>query len=366
MEVGAWLAWILVFAIILFVVVGIIYVVFKPTVSQPDIPSFLAKYESPDTWGQATPGPSAPRNSCLQYTFEATMVGSTAFPGQPTLNPTILNGLTGSVPGPCIDVDQIVAQQLTHTCQGPTGAASFCYRSNGTLATPGETELFFDTGNCQVPPCSGTLAVVALDFNPPISIVCMQEGGTGQQLTVATCDLANEDQLFRFTRIAPGGTIPPPPGVNSGPLAQILDRQTGFCVMPASGLTGPTGPAPGTPVILAPCSVNQGFVWFIAPALAGSVGGSAIVGLQQLAYIGNLQTFPTITDFADYFNFTINNNIQTLGISGSDVVMEPYAWSINVSPTDFSQSSQYLDYTLYNILNNEGATVPVPPPFRRN
>jgi len=282
------------------------------------------------------------------------MSGSEALPGQPSLNPVILNGLTGSSTLPsCIDVDQIVAQQVTHTCVGTTGQPSFCYEYNGVLANPGETEIYYATDNCTaIPACPGSLSVVSLNFNPPQNIACIGDNGASPSV-VGSCDISNQTQLWRVTRTNPGSSAPGPSGTNTGLLAQILDRNTGNCLVPA-GTIGPSGPTVGQLVNVSTCAPNNGFVWALIPSLQDPI--TMTIAPQQIGYVGGIK-IPNFNSLIEVYTFILANNILTLDFqTGTGTVfLNTYATDLT-NPDEKFQSAQYLDYDLYNIIFALGTT----------
>lgn len=359
MDPSFWLILIFIITIIIFILIGILWTSNEPTLPEPDIPAFQQQYTSLATWGGATSGPDPTRNTCHLYTFPGQMAGMTAIPGQPSLNSNIINGLVPQTATSCVDIDQLVVAQQQHMCNGPTGSVSWCYESNGTLATPGQIEVYYSTSNCSSQPCSGTLAVTSLWFNPPYSYMCLvkgQSGNTGVSLT--SCNLSQESQLWRVIRTVPGATAAPPPGTSNGNILKILDRDTNLCLMPAAGVT--TTPPNNTNVILANCGQKQGNVWMLTPPISGVLNGINYQAPGQICYIGGIpnQNIPqTFTSFQQFYDFININQVKSLAMMPGlpTVTLKPYWWWINttpISPGDpgYFQSAQYLDYNLYNIL----------------
>src|SRR5579871_883725 len=156
MTIVAWLLIIIGIAIAVFIVLLVLYTIANKK-NEPNPAVFatdsLSLYQNPNTWSQGVPSSDPQRNSCMTYTFPGMMAGTTAFPGEPTLLQTVVDNLNPEIPGSCIDSDQIVARQLTHTCQGVTGHPSFCFLQNGNLVAVGASEIYYNTSKCDVPQC---------------------------------------------------------------------------------------------------------------------------------------------------------------------------------------------------------------------
>lgn len=338
------------FLLILFIIIGIILLIFF---------IFLGIYyykhpvnndieESPNIWSKPVPI-DGPRGQCLLYQFGATQIAGFTIPAGTSLNTNTLNGMTGIAESEtCVDPDQIFAQLSSRTCQGTTGDISFCYDNNGNLKAPGFTDEIYTT--CGVAtPCFGALAVIALNFNPPGLNTCLNKN-----LQAVTCDITQENQLFRITRnyfTVLDGTveIPAPSNNQGGYLAQILDRDTNLCL----GATGGT-------LTIGDCSLNQGYNWLLLPSFitaggTGYTGPSGPTGItggtsvsQQIAYVTteDLVDFPSdLTSVAQLETWIVNNNIQSLALDGNNVVLAPFLFGD-------TNNTQYITYSIYNTLSN--------------
>lgn len=306
----------------------------------------LDLYKNPNTWGQATPTANADRNSCKLYTFPGLMVGTTAFPGEPTLLSSVVDNLTPAPPTTCIDSDQIEAAQLNHTCQGLTGHPSFCFLQTGQQVIVGATETFYDSSNCDVPQCQGELALIALKYNPPSSYQCVY-GVTGTGfLNTTRCDITDQKQLFRITRMNPGGSVPPPGQPNNGLLAQIVFRPTGQCVD-----AGSTTPSANSSVVLGNCGNDNGFVWALIPSLTYRSGNTGPVKTtpQQIVFVGGVTSIPQFNTSEDVVNFMTSNNLLSMSQDPVNVSLKPFATDGGQTSL---QSAQYLTYGLYNVILN--------------
>src|SRR5690606_10889927 len=131
-----------------------------------------------------------------------------------TYNASILDNLQGIPTYPtCVDSDQVIAQQLQHTCIGPNGVSdksiTKCDLLIGGTTGLGGTETFYSNTKCsQISSCAGQMSVVALNFQAPNNpnFFCLQRttGNTGAQVNIVSCNPAEHAQLFRVTRINPG------------------------------------------------------------------------------------------------------------------------------------------------------------------
>jgi hypothetical protein len=347
--------------------------------NSPNVQQYLAQFASPIRWGPESPTGTAPRNSCQQYTFPGVNTPGFAVPGTPSLDPSILNRLPPQAPGPCNDVDQIVAQQVTHTCMnstGVTGAFNICFRYDGTTARPGETETYYSQLSCPTKQCAGALSLIGLNYFPQQHrYSCVTKSGTSL-LVGPTCNIADMNELFRVTRINPGdkpSTLVAGQGQN-GPLMQLYDRQSNQCFIPSSsvvsGQVGGTGPVvSANTVTLGPCTgvpgngqPGMGYHWLAIPALVGSTGmtgptGSSSISFatpQQIAYIGNvdISTIP-LTSQSDVLNWLITNQVKTMGSINGLLALAPYGLGLQ-SP----QTAQIITYPIFNIITSLPACAP--------
>lgn len=261
------------------------------------------KYNRPEVWSQAQPSSNPDKNVCATFTFPTTVVNinnvPTAVPPTPSFNFNLLNSLQGvtGYPSGCVDSDQIIAQQLTHTCIAPEGAIdgsiTRCFlMSGGTTGINGSEVFFSDVGCAQVQNCPGEMSLVSLNFQAPgnTGIFCIQEENEGFNITMEKCDPSNPDQLFRITRIDPNqnpNSLSPGQGQN-GLLAQIFDRTKQLCLTQSESLTvttydpqylndtsctGDNIPVPGPALTFDTCVPGitpnsfPGYNWMLLPSL---------------------------------------------------------------------------------------------------
>lgn len=386
--------------------------------------SYDTKIISPLVWSKPEPGPDKDKNTCQLYQFPSVITTinnkKIVIPGTPTFDNNILNQLEGKKDLPkCIDTDQIIAQQVQHTCIEPQGVINSIFTrcflmSGGTTGINGKEIYYTDTQCPKIPLCYGQIGVVSVNFQAPIQpdIFCLQKGNTGDNLTMAPCDPSNEKQLFRITRISPGQKIGTIGQSQNGLLAQILDRDTGLCVLPGNSTTstiynpdylrkvdddcgGNTTTIYGTNIILDSCTKvkNNGFVWALLPSLpfcsltqgcpgcTGCIGecyrnpysnlctcpnnhelctgGEFMFTPQQIVYVGDLdmknipQEYKGLKGSSAIIQWLKDNNAKAMfyGGTGSGVILKEIG--IDVQQCDQKPyTAQYLDLTLYNLLIN--------------
>lgn len=381
-------------------------------------------FSAPLVWGTPTPGPNPTKNFCQLYQFPTALVDidgiETAIPGNPTFNANILNNLQGVPNYPqCLDSDQIMAQQLQHACTAPNGvingAITRCFLIDGGLTGLGGTESYYTNSGCfNVPACAGQLSLVSINFQAPTvpNINCIQNEGTGFNVTMQSCDPSNNSQLFRITRIDPGqnpNSLQPGQGQN-GLIAQILDRDTGLCLIPGTTTTttiydpdylgtsqcmGPNVIFSGTNVTMGECTggIFPGYVWVLLPSLpycpltggcggctgcpgcnrvsgstvcfgcAGCNGDAPLPTPPQIVYVGNLNLEDLPVGPTGYNGFTgpsaivqwlIDNNAQSLyyGGTGNGLILRDLGTDVTVCE-DKPFISQYLNITTYNTIIQE-------------
>lgn len=364
MSISNWLVAGAIFIIILTIAIGIGWWFRNNSNPRPAPPN---RESAPLVWSKPSNGPDPNKNFCQLYQFPTSVVDinnvPTAVPGAPTFNPNILDNLQGVPSYPrCVDSDQIMAQQLQHSCTGPFGviddAITRCFLIDGGVTGLGGSESYYSDSQCfKVRSCLGQISLVSLNFQTPTvpDIFCIKNEGTGATVTMNSCDPSNNQQLFRITRINPGqnpAALQPGQGQN-GLLAQILDRGTGLCLVPGNvttstvydpsylGITGCTGEPQtisGTNVVIGQCTggSSPGYVWALLPSVqyCGVSGGchgctgcppgqcvrvpnsnicsgcdtcrgfESTVTPQQIVYIGNLDLSQLPTGSTGYQGIT--------------------------------------------------------------
>lgn len=301
MTLSGWILAVSVFIIILTIIVGIGWLIRNNTNTTPSSPNTSG---SVFVWSKNTPGPNPNKNTCQLYEFPTGYIQlggvPTAIPGAATFNSDILDNLQGNPTYPrCLDPDQIMAQQVERKCIGLGGSdinnsITRCFLNNGGTTGLGGTEILYSNTNCfKLSPCAGILSLISINFQSPSNsdIYCIQNEGTGNNVIMNKCDPSNKTQLFRVTRINPGqdpGSLQPGQGQN-GLIAQILDRNTGLCLVPGNstgtsiydpkyvGCSGPTQTFTGTNVVMGECTggIYPGYLWALIPSVpyCGVSGG---------------------------------------------------------------------------------------------
>jgi len=421
MSFSGWLLAVFVFITIIVLTIGIGWWFRNHSHPSPTPPN---KFASPLGWGIPVAGPDPDKDFCQLYEFPTSLIDidnvPTAVPGNPTFNPLILDNLQGVVRYPtCLDPDQTLAQQLQHTCIAPAGvvdgAITRCFLINGGTTGLSGTESFYtDSGCSAVPPCAGELSLVSINFQAPVvPISCIQNEGTGANVTMQTCNPSVPDQLFRVTRIDPGqnpNTLQPGQGQN-GLIAQILDRNSGLCLLPGTGTAftfydpesigrpGCSGNGLeiiGENVVMGACTGGEfpGYVWALLPSVSyceipggctkcggcqgcaqlprsnfcggcsKCSGSSNLITPPQIVYIGNLDlaTIPTgmtayngLTGSSAIVQWLIDNNALSLyygGGVGGDLILARLGLDSSFCP-DLAYSAQYMSITAYNTISQE-------------
>lgn len=381
------LDWLLAIGFLIFILLLIFLIYLYHHQQQPaSIPPNVIP--STAVWSKAVPSPNAPENVCQTYQFPVALNpfdgGSSYIIGNPTFNSDILDNLTGSTIIPlCLDPDQIVAQQVTHTCLTPatTSQTSLCPALDGTDVPAGTTETYYSGLGCgTVSACAGTLSLISLDYSVPTPNIeanyCLLNNGPTNNVTVQLCNLLTTAQYFRITRANLGqnpGAVTP--GQQNGIFAQILDRTTGLCLGVGSGSVtvnnqyfagtpcasqAPPPPITGPNVVLQSCPnpdttvqpLASGFNWLLlepglycgnpggclgcsgcspctVPAGAqdctgcSGCGGSIATYIpQQIVYVGDIDfsTFDPGSSANELFSFLVANNAQSLYFGGDPTV----------------------------------------------
>lgn len=411
-----------IFIIIIIVTMGIGWMLRQPG------PALTNKYTAALGWSKGVTGPDPNKNFCQLYQFPTSTTEingvETVVPGTPTFSSRILDNLqgTGGILPVCIDTDQIVATQQQQTCQSAQGVVedqiTRCYLIEGGTTGIGGTQTFYTNANClAISPCPGQLSVVSVNFQAPTAekIFCLRvaEGiNDSSTITMEECDPSISQQLFRVTRTNPGinpRTLSAGQGQN-GPLAQILDRNSGLCVVPGTnasttifnpsflgnpGCSGPTSSVTGISVRLGTCTGGQfpGYVWMLLPSIRycsnkggcegctgctgctriqgsnscsgcqGCKGNQYMITPPQIVYIGNLDISTAPTGTTDYdgltgdsalFKWLLDNNAKALYYGGGDnnLVLTDMGTDYTICQQK-AYSSQYMNIPSYNTIIGE-------------
>lgn len=375
-----WAIIIIVALIIFFIIIGIIFASFKPDTTA-QIPADLAAYDQLAIWGPNETGPDSSRNTCQVYNFDGAMVTIdgqlTAMPAEPSLSPAILDAKTPAVPGVCYDLDQIVAAQVVHTCNtvqniqagdiiGTNAAGqkgiSFCVKSDATRAAPGTSENYyaqdssiFDANgvntsqlSCDIPPCQGILSLLAFNYQPNQTqqiydnALCLSIQSP-TDFVGKTCDISDRTQLVRMSRYnasadttsTGGGQQPITSGGKSGVITNLLDRDTGQCIISDASNN----------LMLDP-DCNR--YWALVPNLYGTKETSP----QQIVYIKNLTAdqiaqFNATLSYDKLLSLIASLNLYSIQLNSATdptLVLKPFSTDKN----DTLASFQYVNYAVFN------------------
>lgn len=422
MSFAGWILAISVFIIILAITFGIGWSIRNSSTPAPPPNTFTSLL----VWGSPEPTTDTDKNQCQIYTFPTYLVSpgsgltaGTVIPGTPTLDFETLNGLTGYTGYfNCADTDQIAAKQVYHTCTAPHGVVNdqitLCRLMDGGTTGLGGTETFYTACPSKgLQPCAGQVSAVSVNFQSPANpnIYCIQSQGADNEVMMAPCDPSQPDQLYRITRINPGQnplSLNPGSGQN-GPIAQILDRNTGLCLSPGNissfttydqsylNAVGCTGnlmvDVPGTNVILTACTGGQypGYTWYLLPSspyctvpggcpgCTGCIGCERIAGTNactgcnscygaesmttppQIVYIGDIDinSAPTggyfgLTGTSALIQWLRDQGAQSLyfGGTGNSLILTDLGIDYSVCQQK-PYTSQYINLTTYNIISQE-------------
>ena len=413
---------VIVVLIIVFIAIGIGWWS-RNHVKQEDVPPPNPALINVSHWGNPPiPSDDPTKNVCTLYEFPSDTIiidGVPIFvPGIATLNQQTLDTLSGdttSIPR-CVDADQIVAQQMTHTCKAPDSdqpsLISTCETLAGERVGVGTEETFYQ--RCSHPRCLGEMALISANYQVPnnLSPACItRQGGLDDQMKMSPCDPADPNQRFRVTRVNPGqnpGSLEPGYG-QSGILAQLLDRNSGRCLMKGTNQTtsdfdpnyahcgtGPIQPQQGWELILGPCtssdpSTYPGYNWLMIPSFeycgvaggcngcsggivcnrtpgsnvcegtAGCTGAEPMTIAPQLIYIGDLDIsqipigtagYQGLFGFNAIYKWAIDNQATALyyGGSGTGIILGELAGDISQC-INSGYVSQYLNVSTYNQLS---------------
>lgn len=319
---GKWLMIILLIALVILIcfAIGWSYRNKNPTPKPEPLPPY--GFTRPENWSKSAPSVNQAKNTCQVYTFPDSMVDGVFVPGQPSLNPKMLDNMSGGgipVEG-CLDYNMIMAQQISRTCLAPFGTdsqtVSKCVTLDGTVVTSGAVENLYSDVNCsQLVQCVGELSLINIGVFNNGDRMCLQvdenslpNDRSRTLVGYAKCDPSNGRQVFRVTRVDIGqqvGNLGPKQPQN-GSIAQIYDRTNQGClgVLPGGvnpnlfpydpNIVGCTGESPdtflGQQLVIGPCDagVSPGFSWYLKSSAAfcdnpggclGCTGANGYTGL---------------------------------------------------------------------------------------
>lgn len=230
--------WIFIFLLILFIILIVIILLPRNNLEYPISPGSSSEETENNISVKFTqPSLYPPNNACLLYTFPIQKIESSGetgsqityyYPEPPNYNLSNMEGSLTSVN--CLDFDQIYASSFIHTCEStksvkntnnfssqninyfsgsgiiPNNAQTTqkCIGVNGSLLNVGESEVFYDSCDT-IPKCSGTLGVIAVNYNVGIDLplLCSKRipTSTGFFSKALPCNPSDDQQLFRINRV---------------------------------------------------------------------------------------------------------------------------------------------------------------------
>lgn len=280
--------WIWVVGIIIILVIGVgLYLRYKYVAPQSSsISGSTNEYHPSYSWGKATTLPDA-GPAGFEFSVKKDNKGNLSLTPA-TLNSAVLSNPDGTnvikgEPFPCIDIDQMNAIQVEHTCdQYPSGVPreqagiSNCITVDGQRAPPGSTEIYYAACNTAgvvnktTMFCPGQVGGVAVNFNRDekrvYSILYCLKKDINDNIAVSECNLADKDYQFRIVLTTPKswpsyGTSYGSTGT-TGTLAAFIHRATGLCV----DVVDPTNKG-SQGLTLRDCNetYNYGYTWQLFP-----------------------------------------------------------------------------------------------------
>lgn len=404
MSFSGWLIAGTVFIIIIIIALGLGWW-FRNRNNTPPASATQSNYTSPQIWSKPFPSSNNLKNTCQVYDFPVGEfkdgLSTYILPGNPTLNSDILNSKIGSSKLPnCLDSNQIIAQQVTHTCIAPNGviqgSITKCNLLTGGVTGVGGSEVFYTSSTCpNILQCPGEISLVSINYQVPNnSPLCIEYVPSSSfPVLMNDCDPSVLNQNFRITRIDIGqnpNSLQPGDGQN-GILAQILDPNTGLCLTPNFSSQIPLVYSPtylnnpncsgqvqlllnNPSLSFSKCSEGPypGYVWLFLPYINfcpdTSDPTSCYVSYPQIVYIGNLDynkipkgdIYKGQTGNSAILQWLIDNNALSIYYGGLVNPTNPQGVGllpINKYPTDLcfnsSYSSQYINISLYNTIINQ-------------
>ena len=425
MALGHWILAASIFIIIIVIALGVgWWARNNSTAQQAALAQGPTRYNTPLGWGPQTPSSNPTANVCLTYDFPTSIIDiggkNTIVPGNPTFNFDTLSSLTGKKGIPaCLDADQILAQQVMHVCVGPPdvldNSISRCQLINGGTTGLGGVEMYYSNTACpNIPRCAGQASAISLNYQAPnLPFSCINNNGTGANVSMQKCDPSQTSQVFRITRTDPGqnpNSVIPGLAQN-GLIAQIYDRNSGLCMVPGTGTVNINfdnasvpgcgsgiSPVSGTPVTFGACTGGAfpGYVWAFIPTTlycenpngcSGCTGSEncsitpgsnvcfgtpgctgTVLGIvpPQIAYIPatDFSTFPMgntgymgLTGPSAQISWLRDNKAQTLFYGGDSSTPTPILLPGILVNTDtcfeLATKAQYLNLTNYNTISSQ-------------
>lgn len=353
MEGATALIWTLVVVVVIFIVLGVFYYIVQPSVVVVNPQEYTQPYLGLSYWSPVIKNDVEPRGNCQLYTFPAAVdtsnpcVNGTCpmIPGMPSNNKSIVDNLQPQAMSGCYDPDQLASFQGTRVCiqQEASAFPSGCVNYQGVKVTPGTRDIVYSHSGytkdkttivCNARPCTGRLSVFAVNYltnnnNAAANGIRCLVAQPDNSVTLTNCSIADQQQLVRVEL----SSVSSSPS-NSGQYASLYFRS-------AQGYLNVS--SDGRPVI----GNNSGKIWLLVNQQLSSTRFAP----QQTLDISNLTTEQVENLFGDTPDDTINlltaSGIRSLQMSGSQLVLAPYA-STNLGNQLQSATTQYIDYNLFN------------------
>lgn len=369
-------SWVIIIAIIVIIILFVLGMGWWFRNRNPATPQ-VTKYTAPLGWGPEMPGPNSLKNTCQLYQFPSSSnINNVYMPGTPTFNPDILNQLQGSQTVPsCLDFNQLVAQQVTHTCQAPLGVVdgqiTRCFLLDGGTTGLNGSEIYYSNNNCPaLQPCPGALSLISVNFDPETATPnCLTVDTSNNNVYMSPCDPTNNNQIFRITRTVIGQNSNS--DTQNGPIAQIAfgDFNSQLCLSPADTVISasfncnidPPINITGNSLTLTSCTggSSPGYTWaflpsiFYSPGCTGTTGCTGTITPPQITYIGNIDiSSKTGSSLSQLYTYLISQGATSLISNNTSLLL--YDMGTNVlSCLDSYQKTQYMSLNTYNKIINQ-------------
>jgi hypothetical protein len=351
--------WFSIFLIIVIVVFLIIGLNFPTSVGSTgsqnsqmnsEIENMLKETRSGSSFGPWQNIANDNRSQCLLYTIVST---SATEPKSPIYDNTLLDEITPQFIGTtgCIDTNQLVAIKQQRTCgDGPIQKFP-CIGLDGQAYNQGQAEIAYIPCNSAISECTDQLHLVAFNFNLDIQssscVVAPEMMGAPAELS--NCNVTNSNQLLRIQRANPETLSDNPTGV----YARIFDKLSNTCLIPEDV----TNPSSNMPLVFGDCSLNGGFVWFLAPPIY--IPSSTSISPQQIVFTNTIGTPPSSTDIDSF----LAGNPLSAAITGNGLTLQPFNQN-NASSVSNNYNVQFIDYGAYDvysetpIIPNQNTNIP--------
>ena len=357
----------MILVIIIFFIVGVYYyieIIEEEEEEKKKTKKSIDDYIPNINWSKIVKSSDDDKNTCQLYQFSGEMISDGnniigSVEASPTLTPVILDNMIGTVPGRCHYIDQIVAKQSTRTCTSTNGSEGICFGFDGTEYVVDESETFYDSVNCKIKLCPGTLSNIAFNYlsdiisNVSVDPVNYPTAYSDRYSTLPynnakciyldedeylseSCDISNQIQLFNVVRKDIIGSKVE--AGDTGMLSQIFDRSNNSCITLKDDV------------------ITNGKCISFEWGLFNTILAGNRFGPQQIVYVNNLssQILNELSELRarpiQFLDEIIKLDLHSLTLDDEGkLVLRPYS-IINLpnSNPDFTSQSQYVNYSLFN------------------